>query len=115
MSSAPLTPVGALERACQVGKKAGLDFVYLGNVPGHRLENTHCPECGALLIQRRGFEVSACHLDRGCCPQCGREVPGVWDRMGQIRDKGTAGWQIPGIRQGFWNQVWLRYRKEAKS
>ena len=76
--TAPPTPVGTLERACQVGKKAGLDFVYLGNVPGHRLESTYCPECGALLIERRGFQVSACHLDRGCCPRCDREVPGVW-------------------------------------
>ncbi len=86
--TSPPTPVSTLERACQVGKKAGLDFVYLGNVPGHRLENTYCPECGALLIERRGFQVNACHLDRGCCPRCDREVPGVWDPMGQIIHKG---------------------------
>ena len=76
--TAPPTPVNTLERAWQIGKKAGLAFVYLGNVLGHRLENTYCPDCGALLIRRRGLCVTDCCLDRGRCPRCGREVPGVW-------------------------------------
>ena len=76
--SAPPTPVSTLERAWQIGRKAGLEFVYLGNVPGHRLENTCCPDCGALLIARWGLSVTAYHLDGGHCPQCGREIPGVW-------------------------------------
>jgi len=76
--SAPPTPVETLEKAWRIGRAAGLQFVYLGNVPGHRLENTSCPDCGRLLIQRLGLRVASCWLDRGRCPDCGRPVPGVW-------------------------------------
>jgi pyruvate formate lyase activating enzyme len=76
--TAPSTPASTLERAWQVGKEAGLNFVYLGNVPGHRLENTYCPECGALLVERRGFSVAIRRLEGGSCSGCGRPVPGVW-------------------------------------
>ncbi len=81
--TAPPTPVETLERAWQIGKEAGLAFVYLGNVWGHRLENTYCPDCGTLLIERRGFSVVTCHLGRGRCSHCNREVPGVWGSAGQ--------------------------------
>ena len=80
--TAPPTPLSALERAWRVGKEAGLAFVYVGNVPGHRLENTYCPECGALLIQRWGFNVSINRLASGWCSKCDREVPGVWAAQG---------------------------------
>jgi len=76
--TAPPTPVRTLERAWNAGKEAGLAFVYLGNVLGHRLENTYCPGCGTCLIQRRGLRVTASRLDRGGCPDCGQEIPGVW-------------------------------------
>jgi pyruvate formate lyase activating enzyme len=78
--TSPPTPVETLERACQIGKQAGLTFVYLGNVPGHRLENTICPDCEAPLIRRWALRTTVCHLDRGRCPDCGREIPGVWER-----------------------------------
>jgi pyruvate formate lyase activating enzyme len=77
--SAPPTPVRTLERAWRIGKNAGLLFVYLGNVPGHRLENTYCCDCEALLIERRGLRMADCRLDQGRCPDCGRTVPGVWE------------------------------------
>ncbi len=76
--TAPPTPVRTLERAWRIGKEAGLRFVYLGNVLGHRLENTYCPGCETLLIQRWGLEVTGCHLERGHCPDCGLVVPGIW-------------------------------------
>jgi pyruvate formate lyase activating enzyme len=76
--SAPPTPLAALEQAWQTGREAGLDYVYIGNVPGHRLQNTYCPGCGALLIARRGSGVTDCQLVGGRCPDCGRPVPGVW-------------------------------------
>jgi pyruvate formate lyase activating enzyme len=75
---APPTPLSTLERAWQIGRDVGLQFAYLGNVPGHRLENTCCPDCGALLIERWGLRMARCHLDQGRCPDCGRVVPGVW-------------------------------------
>jgi pyruvate formate lyase activating enzyme len=76
--TAPPTPVGTLERAWQIGKDAGLEFVYVGNVLGHRLENTYCPECGASLLGRWGLALSETRLERGRCPDCGQAVPGVW-------------------------------------
>jgi pyruvate formate lyase activating enzyme len=76
--TAPPTPTKTLERAWQFGGEAGLEFVYLGNVPRHRLENTYCPDCGALLIERWGLSVTNYQLDQGHCSQCDRKIPGVW-------------------------------------
>ncbi len=76
--SALPTPMRTLERAWQIGKDAGLEFVYVGNVPGHRFDNTYCPGCGALLIRRSGFDVLLNTVRDGRCPQCRRQVAGVW-------------------------------------
>jgi pyruvate formate lyase activating enzyme len=76
--TAPPTPVSTLERAWQIGKDAGLQFVYLGNVPGHRYENTCCPSCHAVLIERCGLDVTRARIDHGRCPRCGKQVPGIW-------------------------------------
>jgi pyruvate formate lyase activating enzyme len=75
---APPTPVSSLERARQLGMEAGLEFVYTGNVPGHRGEDTLCPDCGSTLIRRRGFDVLANRLRNSRCPDCGREIAGIW-------------------------------------
>lgn len=72
---APPTPMSALERAWQIGKEQGLDFVYLGNVGGHRLENTYCPHCGQMLIERRGLTVVQNRLSHRSCPDCGQAIP----------------------------------------
>jgi pyruvate formate lyase activating enzyme len=76
--TAPPTPVSTLERAWNIGKRASLEFVYVGNVLGHRFENTYCPDCGASLIERWGLGVTTYRLDCGRCHQCGRGVSGVW-------------------------------------
>ena len=78
MKNLPRTPVSSLERAYEVGKKAGLHFVYLGNVRGHDWENTFCPHCGATLIERRGYTVLSNIIKDGKCPKCGTAIPGVW-------------------------------------
>ncbi len=76
------TPPSTLEHAWQMGKRAGLEFVYLGNVPGHRYDNTYCPACNALLIHRQGFKVQLSELQDGHCRRCGRRIAGVWsDRI----------------------------------
>lgn len=75
----PPTPLATLERAWQIGADAGLQFVYLGNVAGNRHDNTYCPSCRALLIERHGFDVTRMTIDRGRCPRCGQQVAGVWD------------------------------------
>jgi pyruvate formate lyase activating enzyme len=78
LTDLPPTPVTTLERAWEIGKQQGLDFVYLGNVPGHGKESTYCPGCGALLIRRLGFRVMENLLSNGACPKCHQKVPGVW-------------------------------------
>ncbi len=74
------TPARTLVRAAEIGKEAGLRFVYAGNLPGmtEELENTTCPSCGELLIERVGFRVLANRLTNGACPACTAPVPGVW-------------------------------------
>jgi pyruvate formate lyase activating enzyme len=82
------TPVDTMERAWQIGTEAGLKFVYLGNVLGHRQGKTYCPACGTLLIGRWGLSITTFRLDHGCCPECGWEVPGVWSGRQQAGAQG---------------------------
>ena len=72
---APPTPVSTLERAHDIAVSEGLHYVYTGNVPGHRYENTYCPSCGRLLIERYGLELVRSELKGRRCPGCGCEVP----------------------------------------
>jgi pyruvate formate lyase activating enzyme len=76
--SAPSTPREALELAWRIATEAGLRYVYFGNRPGSERENTWCPECGELLIQRLGFEVLRNGMRAGRCPRCGEKIPGLW-------------------------------------
>ncbi len=73
----PPTPVQTLTMACEIGKKAGLHYVYMGNVPGRGGENTHCHQCGALLIERLGFSVHRNIIQNDQCPECKTPVYGV--------------------------------------
>jgi len=70
------TPVSCLEKAWSIGKEAGLWYVYLGNVPGHRWENTYCHECGELLIERYVFEIVRNKIKDSRCPECNAAIPG---------------------------------------
>jgi pyruvate formate lyase activating enzyme len=74
------TPVEALTRAAEIGKHAGLSYVYAGNLPGMtgQYENTYCPSCSELLIERFGFNVRANRLKNGSCPKCSTTIAGVW-------------------------------------
>ena len=73
----PPTPIETLDRARKIGLKAGLKYVYQGNVPGEG-ENTNCPKCGKTLITRRGYEVIRFDVGNGKCPRCGTNIDGVW-------------------------------------
>jgi len=82
MTDRDYTSVRTLIRACEIGKEAGLRFVYAGNLPGHvgDWENTRCPNCNELLIERSGFTVLRYRLsDDGNCPRCATPIPGRWD------------------------------------
>ncbi len=74
MSDINATPAGTLEMAHDIAKEEGMRFVYTGNVPGHRYENTYCPKCNALLIDRMGFRVDAIMIKDGKCPECGEKI-----------------------------------------
>jgi pyruvate formate lyase activating enzyme len=75
----PPTPVNTLTRARKIGLKAGLKYVYTGNVPGNAAENTFCFRCGETVIERRGFQVSSLNIKNGRCIKCGAEIDGVWE------------------------------------
>jgi len=70
------TPIESLERAYQIGKSAGLHYVYLGNVPGAKSESTFCYKCGRILIERVGYRIIANHIKDSCCPDCNIKVAG---------------------------------------
>ncbi|HJQ31726.1 MAG TPA: radical SAM protein [Pyrinomonadaceae bacterium] len=75
------TTAGQLVRACEIGRAAGLRYVYAGNLPGRvgRWENTYCPACDELLVERYGYQIRRMSLGAdGLCPACGERIPGVW-------------------------------------
>jgi pyruvate formate lyase activating enzyme len=81
MMDPPDTTAADLLRAAEVGKAAGLKFIYAGNLPGQvgNLENTYCSACGDLLIERWGYFIRAYRISaQGCCPTCAHAVPGRW-------------------------------------
>ena len=80
LANLPPTPIATLERARRMALDMGLKFVYLGNVPGHEGENTFCPDCHHQIISRRGMSLSQNRLKNGRCPDCGRVIPGIWQR-----------------------------------
>ena len=78
LKNLPITPVSTLERAHDIAMAEGLHFVYIGNVPGHPAENTYCPQCRRMLVQRGGFEIRQMLIRNGACPFCKQKIPGVW-------------------------------------
>ena len=81
-----------LLRAVEIGKQAGLRYVYAGNLPGRvgGFEDTRCAHCQAVVVKRYGYFIQDYRLTRdGCCPSCGTAVPGRWSATfdGQIADR----------------------------
>lgn len=74
----PPTPLETLFRARRLAQEQGCRFVYVGNVPGQEGQNTLCPSCESLLIERYGFRVLKNKLVNGTCPSCKTAIPGVW-------------------------------------
>jgi len=72
----PSTPYETLKKHYDIAKRNGLDYVYIGNVTGNRYENTYCPGCGALAIERSGLYLSKWNLDKeNRCKKCQRKIP----------------------------------------
>ncbi len=79
LQNSPPTPISTLELAVAIARKAGLKFVYIGNVPGHKDESTYCPSCGKILIRRQGFSLLEHNIVNGRCKFCKAKIPGVWN------------------------------------
>lgn len=83
LSYLPPTDVRTLERLARVAGEEGLKHVYLGNVPGHKLENTYCPRCGSMVVRRYGFYIVEWNLRAGnACPKCGYRLNIVGEYRG---------------------------------
>lgn len=78
LKNLPITPVPTLERAKAIADAEGLHYVYIGNVPGHPAQNTYCPGCKRLLVERVGFTASRMLIEKGACPSCRHSIPGIW-------------------------------------
>ena len=83
MTNRPPTPAASIHRATGIGKSVGLKYVYSGNIPGDRGENTFCAHCGHLLIGRRGFAVDRLDLTGSNCPCCGAPLEGIFEGAGE--------------------------------
>ncbi|PIV23057.1 MAG: hypothetical protein COS40_04800 [Deltaproteobacteria bacterium CG03_land_8_20_14_0_80_45_14] len=77
----PPTPVSTLEEARAMALSCGLEYVYIGNIPGHEGGHTFCPRCKKMVIQRVGFMVGEIHLKSGKCGYCGKPLPGIWTKL----------------------------------
>lgn len=78
LTQLPPTPISTLEKAYQIARKVGLNYVSIGNVPGHKYNSTFCPKCGKKLIHRTHFMVLSNDIEDGKCRFCGQEIPGIW-------------------------------------
>ena len=90
------TDARTLRRAADIGREAGLHFVYAGNLPGRvgEYEDTFCPGCNRPVVERRGYQVRAYRITgEGTCQNCGTRVPGVWTR--DPGDVQLNGWGMP--------------------
>ena len=78
MLDTPATPVYSLHRAVEIGRQAGLKYVYCGNVPGDEGESTYCFNCRNRLIERYGFQIMSTDLNGNKCNRCGTELEGIF-------------------------------------
>ena len=81
MTDNDATPVRSLLKSAEIGTNAGLHFVYAGNLPGKvgRWENTYCPSCNELLVERSGYSILRNSIAGNSCPKCRSNVPGIWE------------------------------------
>lgn len=75
----PPTPIETLERARDIAMKVGLEYVTIGNVPGHVANSTFCPKCKKVVIRRIHFQVLENNIRGGKCKFCNHRIPGVWE------------------------------------
>jgi len=72
------TPPATLEKARQIAREAGLRYVYIGNIAGNPAEDTVCPKCGKVVVDRAGYIIQELQLVDGACAYCGEKIAGKW-------------------------------------
>lgn len=78
LRNTPPTPLATLQDARKIARDCGIRYVYIGNTTLPGAENTLCPHCGALLVERDGYRILANNLSHGKCPHCGETIAGRW-------------------------------------
>jgi len=79
LTQLPATPIATLLKAKEIAEQAGCKYVYVGNVPEIGTENTFCPKCKKMLVERRGFALLSMDIEKGKCKFCGYGINGVWE------------------------------------
>src|SRR4030042_3384006 len=77
LTQLPATPVSTLEKARDIAGREGLKYIYIGNVPGSNAENTYCPDCKKIIIERRGYKILSNNLVKNKCRFCNAHIAGV--------------------------------------
>lgn len=78
MAHLPPTPAVTLQRARDIARAEGVRYIYIGNLDLQDAQNTFCPGCKKLLIERRGYFIAQDRVSGGKCPDCGFQISGVW-------------------------------------
>lgn len=79
LTQLPPTPVSVLRKVREIALHEGLKYVYIGNVPNTEAENTYCPNCHEVVIERRGYRIMNKNLESGHCINCNTTIPGIWN------------------------------------
>jgi len=78
LTQLPQTPINTLIKAKEIAVKAGLKYIYVGNIPSEGFENTICPSCKKMVVARRGYSILSMQIENGKCKYCGAKINGVW-------------------------------------
>jgi pyruvate formate lyase activating enzyme len=78
LTNLPPTPQSTMEMAHKIAREAGLNYVYLVNLPGHPANNTYCPNCGNTVVTRVGLKTLSVDLRGDKCRGCQSSIPGIW-------------------------------------
>jgi len=80
MKDKPATDQKTIEKAYQIGRKAGLNFIYPGNISHKIAKNTLCPNCNEIVVNRTGYDIDV-KIEKNTCPNCGFVIPGIWQNF----------------------------------
>ena len=79
LANLPPTPVETLYQARNIANQSGLNYVFIGNVPGKEGQDSHCPDCKKVVIERNGYTIINNNLNEGKCKYCGTGIAGIWN------------------------------------